>query len=81
MNLYLIFALALGAVSAAPPAPRPVAPKVMEQVAEQRVVLVEHRLQPVYLARLKPGLHRRPVATRRAALTGAATPRAPAVSC
>lgn len=77
MNLYLVLALALGAVSAAP-SPQPQTASVVAQRSE-RAVVVEHRLQPVPAARLKPGLHS-PLPATRLILSGSAMPRAPALS-
>jgi hypothetical protein len=76
MNLYLVLALALGAATPAPIAP-PAAHVITKRSERAAVCAVEHRLQPVRISRLKPGLHRASIA-RVVVLTGSATPRAPA---
>jgi len=79
MNLYLVLALALGAATPAPLA-QATAHVITKRAERAAVCVVEHRLQPVHVARLKPGLHRSSLVTR-VVLTGAASPRAPAFSC
>ena len=76
MNLYLVLALALGAATPAPVAP-PTAHVITKRSERAAVCAVEHRLQPVRIARLKPGLHRASLVVL-VVLTGAASPRAPA---
>jgi len=81
MNLYLVLALALGAVSAAPSAP----PRLTSVVAESRLssqsaVSLAVRRSPLAVRLI---LGQRPTANGQpvdAPLTGAATPRAPASS-
>jgi hypothetical protein len=78
MNLYLVLALVLGAVSPVP-APQPTA-HVVAQRSERAAVCGPASAGRVSRDRLKPVPARRPPPTARLILTGAATPRAPARS-
>jgi len=78
MNLYLVLALALGAVSAAP-APQ-TAPTVVAARSERAAVCGPASAGRVISDRLRPLPARRPLPAARLILTGAATPRAPASS-
>ena len=81
MNLYLIFALALGAIPAAP-VPQPQAANVIAARAERAIVRASASAVQIEANRLKPVLHRVARAViAEVPLTGGAAPRAPARSC
>ena len=84
MNLYLIFALALGAISGTATT-SVAAPQVASIVAARREhAAVAGRVSVVRLSadRLKPVLHSTPPAfVGEVPLSGGATPRAPARNC
>jgi len=84
MNLYLVLVLALGAVSGttAVPVARPVATNVVNLECGGHAAALERRERQHGCRTpesIRPPANRLPLAVRRI-LTGAATPRAPAVS-